>query len=297
MPTLEELKKRKDELTALFSDPEVLNNPERLQALSFEFNQVQKEIGQKEREGANMQEPEKTVMEIRPGTGGEEAALFANQLLTLYKRFAEKKGWKVAVIDEAKTDLGGIKYVALEIQGKNAYHLLKHEGGIHRVQRIPATEKSGRIHTSAVSVAVLAVFKHTPIELKPEDLIVETAKSSGPGGQNVNKRMTAAKITHKPTGIIVGSQIERSLEQNKQRALALLKSKIYALEQEKNLEELSKERKEQVGTGERSEKIRTYNFPQDRVTDHRINKSWYNLEGILQGNIDDIVLQCSKIAD
>lgn len=295
MDSLQELQRKREELTQQFSLPDIASNPERLKALSLEFGKVQQEIARLEKEGAKT-EPGRILMEIRPGTGGEEAALFAGRLLVMYQRFAEKMGWNMLIVDEATRDLGGMKYVTLEVGGKNAYKLLANEGGTHRVQRIPITEKNGRIHTSTVTVAVLPLIENVPIEIKPEDIIFETAKSSGPGGQNVNKRMTAARLTHKPTGLTASSQVERSLDQNRQRAFALLKAKIYAESEEKKTREAMQERKEQVGTGERSEKIRTFNFPQDRVTDHRLQKSWGNIEGILQGNIKDILESCSALS-
>lgn len=295
MASIDELKQKREGLTGQFSHPDIVNNPERLKALSLEFGRIQQEIARFEKEGSK-KEPAKIIMEIRAGTGGEEAALFAGRLLTMYQRFAEKMGWAVLIVDEATSELGGMKYATLEIQGSDAYKLLSHEGGTHRVQRIPITEKSGRVHTSTATVAVLPVIENAPVEVKQDDLIFETAKSSGPGGQNVNKRMTAAKLTHRPTGITVASQIERSLDQNRQRALSLLKTKIYALNEEKKLREVMQERREQVGTGERAEKIRTFNFPQDRVTDHRLQKSWGNIEGIMQGNIKDVLEACATLS-
>ncbi|MBI3335050.1 MAG: PCRF domain-containing protein [Candidatus Portnoybacteria bacterium] len=289
MPTLEELEKQKEQLTQQFSNPAITSNPERLKALSFEFAQIQKQIAQLQPQlpATSYQLP--AIIEIRAGTGGEEASLFAGDLFRVYEKFALKKGWRVGVIDESKNDVGGYKEVVFEVKGKNAYELLKNEAGTHRVQRIPVTEKSGRIHTSTATVAVLPEVSEAQIEIKPEDLEFETTKSSGPGGQNVNKRMTAARILHKPSGIVVTSQVERSLDQNRQRALKLLRAKLYALEQEKLTASLSHERREQIGRAMRAEKIKTYNFPQNRLTDHRINKSWHNLDRIMEGNLDEIL--------
>jgi peptide chain release factor 1 len=288
MASKEDLIKRKQELTEAFSDPSAMSSPERMKALSLEFSDVQKQL-------AALQEASKTpassgaIIEIRAGAGGDESSLFAGDLLVMYERFAQKQQWSVLVIDENKSDLKGYKGVVCEIKGKNAYELLKGEGGTHRVQRIPATEKSGRIHTSTATVAVLPVTEGIQIEIRPEDIEVETAKSSGAGGQNVNKRMTAARLIHKPSGIVVASQTERSLEQNKQNAMKVLKAKLYAQEQEKKQSSLSQDRRNQIGSAMRAEKIKTYNFPQDRLTDHRLNKNWHNLESIFQGNIKEIL--------
>ncbi len=294
MPPLEELEKRKEELILLFADSEVLKNPERIKALSLEFAQIQRQISQQGAKDEDENDPKKLIMEIRSGTGGGEAALFAGELLSMYQRFAEKKGWRVMVIDDSKTTLGGIKSVALEIQGKDAYSLLRYEAGTHRVQRIPLTEKTGRVHTSTATVTVMPLINQSLIEIKNDDLIIDTAKSSGPGGQNVNKRMTAIRITHKPSGMVVTSQVERSLDQNRQHALVLLKAKLHAIQQEEKMQTTSKERREQIGSGDRSDKIRTYNYPQNRITDHRINKNWHNLAHVIEGNLDDIVSELKE---
>lgn len=290
MPTLQDLQKRKGELTQLFSDPAITSNPERLKALSLEFAEIQKQVAQLQNLTLTANSKlQNAIIEIRAGTGGEEASLFAGDLFRMYEKFALKKGWQVSAIDESKNDVGGYKEVVFEVKGKGAYELLKNEAGTHRVQRIPQTEKSGRIHTSTATVAVLPEVSETLVEIKPEDLEFETAKSSGPGGQNVNKRMTAARILHKPSGIVVTSQVERSLDQNRQRALKLLRAKLYALEQEKLTASLSQERREQIGRAMRAEKIKTYNFPQNRLTDHRSGKSWHNLDRIMEGNLDEVI--------
>jgi len=250
---------------------------------------------EKERELKNLLENRKReqfkdiIIEIRAGTGGEEAALFANDLFRMYSRYAEDKGWKIKILDSHRTDLGGFKEVIFEIAGEEAYENLKFEAGVHRVQRIPVTEKSGRIHTSTATVAVLPKPKQRQIQIKPEDLKIETFRASGPGGQYVNRRETAVRITHLPTGIVVASQNERSQLANKENALKILEARLYQLELEKSLSKIQKQRKEQIKTGERSEKIRTYNFPQDRVTDHRIKKTWHGIEEILDGNLDPII--------
>jgi peptide chain release factor 1 len=234
------------------------------------------------------------IFEIRAGVGGEEAALFARDLWRMYLKYFNKKNFKVIVYEEQNSDLGGIKTLVAEVKGENVYELLKNEAGVHRVQRIPITEKSGRIHTSTASVAVLPKYEYTPIEIKESDIEIEFFRASGPGGQNVNKVETAVRIYHKPTGIVVTCQSERTQQRNKEIALQILKSKLWQMEQEKINKELVQERRQQIGTQERSEKIRTYNFPQNRVTDHRLNKSWYNLEDIMDGELDIIIKEFEK---
>jgi peptide chain release factor 1 len=237
---------------------------------------------------------ETVYFEIRAGVGGEEAALFARDLWRMYLKFFEKKGWKVRVLEESLSDLGGIKTLVSEVSGEDVYQLLKNESGVHRVQRIPVTEKSGRIHTSTASVAVLPKLEAPPIQIKESDLEIEFFRASGPGGQNVNKVETAVRILHKPTGIVVTCQTERNQQRNREIALQLLKNKLYELEQRKISGQLTDLRRSQIGSQERSEKIRTYNFPQNRITDHRIGKSWYNLEDILNGNLDVILRSFQK---
>lgn len=234
------------------------------------------------------------LFEIRAGVGGEEAALFAKDLWRMYSRYFEKMGFKVIVYEDHRSDLGGIKTLVAEVRGDNVYELLKNEAGVHRVQRIPITEKSGRIHTSTASVVVLPKYEFTPIEIKDSDIEIEFFRASGPGGQNVNKVETAVRIYHKPTGIMVSCQSERTQQRNKEIAIQILKSKLWQLEQEKHNKELALERRQQVGAQERAEKIRTYNFLQNRVTDHRLNKSWYNLEKILDGELGVIIKAFEK---
>lgn len=232
--------------------------------------------------------------EIRAGVGGEEAALFARDLWRMYLKFFEKKNFKVTILDSLETNLGGIKTLIAEVSAPDIYKLLKNEAGVHRVQRIPLTEKSGRIHTSTASVAIIPKVNSLPIELKESDLEFEFFRAGGPGGQNVNKVETAVRIIHKPTGITVSSQVERSQQRNREIALELLKNKLWEIEQQKISGTISEERKKQIGSQERSEKIRTYNFPQNRVTDHRLNKSWHNLEDIMNGNLDVIIRAFQK---
>jgi peptide chain release factor 1 len=238
---------------------------------------------------------ESVIIEIRAGVGGEEAALFARDLFRMYSKYAASQGWKQTVFDLKESDLGGIKEVVFELKGENVFSKMKWEGGVHRVQRIPKTEKSGRIHTSTATVAVLRKpAMEDQIKINPSDLKIDYYKASGPGGQYVNKRMTAVRITHLPSGIVVTCQTERSLQQNKESALAILEAKLLEKKEMENLEKLTKERREQIGWAKRAEKIRTYNFPQNRVTDHRIKKSWHNLEEIMGGDLDIIIRGLEK---
>ena len=229
------------------------------------------------------------IIEIRAGTGGDEAALFAADLFRLYSRYAEKKGYKIELISSSKIGIGGFKEVISNIRGKDAYKHLKYESGVHRVQRIPETEKSGRVHTSAATVAVLPEAEAVDIEIKPEDLKINVFRSSGPGGQSVNTTDSAVRITHLPTNTIVTCQDEKSQFKNKEKALKVLRSRLLAEKEEAERKKRGDQRRSQIGTGDRSEKIRTYNFPQDRLTDHRIKLTLHNLDGIMQGEIDPLI--------
>lgn len=229
------------------------------------------------------------ILEIRAGTGGEEAALFAADLLKMYMKFAEKKGWTVELTDANETDLGGFREVTCMIYGKNAYSILKFESGTHRVQRIPATESQGRVHTSAVTVAVLPEAEDVDIDINRDDLRIDVYRSSGAGGQHINKTSSAIRITHLPTGIVVTCQNERSQRQNREKAMQILKARLYDAAMRASQDKTAADRKGQVGSGDRSERIRTYNFPQGRVTDHRVNVSMYQLEEFLNGDMEEIL--------
>lgn len=233
--------------------------------------------------------PNEIILEVRAAAGGEEAALFAEQLAIMYQRYAEMQGWGVKIIDESKSSLGGYKEASFEIRGKGVYEALRFETGVHRVQRVPATEKSGRVHTSTASVAILPIRKKVKFVINPSDLLIETSRSGGKGGQNVNKVETAVRIVHVPTGLDVRSTNQRSQGANKEKAMEILTAKLAALEEEKEASKHSANRKSQIGTGDRSEKIRTYNILQDRITDHRIKESWHNIPTILAGNLGPII--------
>ena len=229
------------------------------------------------------------IIEIRAGTGGEEASLFAADLFRMYSRFAEKNNWQVQILSSSPSSLNGFKEIIFGIKGKDVFAKLRFESGVHRVQRIPTTEKSGRIHTSTVSVAVLPEASEIEIKIKPEDLEISTFRASGHGGQNVQKVSSAVRVLHKPTGLVISCQDERSQQRNKEKALKFLRAKLLSQKIEKQEQELGKSRRLQIGKAMRAEKIRTYNFPQNRLTDHRLNKSWHNLEEIMNGNLDKIV--------
>lgn len=268
---------------------------EELDAIKIQKEAIErqvKDIVESEKEEEEF--PNEIILEVRAGAGGDEASLFAWQLANMYQRYAEKKGWNTKIVSESKSDVDGYKEVAIEVRGKDVYKELRYETGVHRVQRVPGTEKNGRIHTSTASVAVLPMKKKTKIIINPIDLEMEYSRSGGAGGQNVNKVETAVRLIHIPTGLDVRSTSERSQLANREKAMQILTAKIQAQKDEEDAKKYSGDRKNQIGTADRSEKIRTYNFPQDRITDHRIKKSWSNIHIIMQGKLDDIVESLSS---
>jgi peptide chain release factor 1 len=283
------LRQRKLELERQLRDPAILREAAQVKEISMELQRLEKKIRAAERLGSDGAAPARVIVEIRAGVGGGEAALFTAELLRMYVAYAKRRGWEVVLIDTHPTTIGGYREAVLEIAGSGAYETLQYEAGVHRVQRIPATEKTGRIHTSTVSVAVLPEAKESDIEIRPQDIKVEFFRSSGPGGQNVNKVETAVRIQHLPSGLVVSSQESRSQQKNRELAMTLLRTKLLDAQREAEAEKTAQERREQIGKAERAEKIRTYNFPQDRVTDHRLKKSWHNIESVLAGNLDPIV--------
>ncbi len=334
---LDKLLKRYNEVAALLTKKEVLNNPALLKKYSMEYKELQdiiekykallkveetlketeellesgdaeiKELAEKEIEELKEKrdklqkeirllllpkdpmENKNIIMEIRAGVGGEEAALFARDLYRMYLGYAEKKGWKVELMDSHPTDIGGFKEIIFSISGKDVYKYLRYESGVHRVQRVPETEASGRIHTSTATVAVLVEAEEVDVKINPDDLRIDVYHSSGHGGQNVQKVATAIRIIHKPTGIMVTCQDERSQLQNKIKAMRILRARLYDLYRREKEQKIVNERRSQIGRGNRNERIRTYNFPQGRVTDHRINLSLYNLSEIMEGNLDELI--------
>jgi len=294
-----ETKKILDETRSFYK---ATTDPELKELAEEEINSLQNELRDIEeqlKEALIPKDPndsKNAIVEIRAGTGGEEAALFAADLFRMYSRYAEKKGWKVEVVDFNETGLGGFKEIIFLVSGNNAYGALKYESGVHRVQRVPITESSGRIHTSAASVVVLPEVEDVEIEINPDDLKIEFYRAGGHGGQNVNKVETAVRITHIPTGIVVQCQDERSQFKNREKAMKILKSRLYDKMMAEKEAQITAHRRSLVKTGDRSEKIRTYNFPQNRVTDHRINLTLYNLQEILDGEIDPII-EALKLAE
>ena len=235
-----------------------------------------------------LKEPEAVIIEIRAGTGGNEAGLFARDLFRIYSKYAQNQNWKQKVLDSNPTEVGGYKEIIFELNGGNVWPRMKQEGGVHRVQRIPKTEKAGRVHTSTATVAVLPKPKGTEVKINPADLRIDFYRSSGPGGQYVNKRETAVRITHIPSGLVVTSQTERNQQENKENALSILSARLLEKKSREEEERLGGNRKAQIGWAMRCEKIRTYNFPQNRITDHRIKKSWHNIDEIMDGNLEAI---------
>ncbi len=297
MASGEELKKELETIQKQLSDPEFVLDYKRMAEVSKRYAEIERMLLAlslpKGQTGSEKGQNE-IIIEIRAGTGGEEAALFASTLFEMYKKYATLQGWQVAVLDYNRTTLGGYKNMVFEVSGKDAWQKMEFESGVHRVQRIPETEKSGRVHTSTATVAVLPKAKKTDVEIKPDEIEMSFYRSGGPGGQNVNKVSTAVRILHKPSGIVVSSQEERSQAQNKERALEVLRTKLLDAKRKQEEGKVTEERRRQIGSAERAEKIRTYNFPQDRITDHRIKKSWGNIEKILEGNLDPITKELNK---
>jgi len=291
--------KRIDEARSLTDS----NDTELSQLAALELEELYPKVEQLERELKAMLIPKdprderSVIVEIRAGTGGDEAGLFAADLFRMYSLYAEKNNWKVEILSQNETGIGGFKEIIFSLQGKGAYSRLKWESGVHRVQRVPATEASGRIHTSTVTVAVLAEVEEVDIDIPDGDIKIDVYRSAGAGGQNVQKNSTAIRITHIPSGIVVACQDERSQLQNKLRALSILRARLFEIEEEKRQQELDSARRSQVGTGERAEKIRTYNYPQSRVTDHRINLSSYNLPTVMNGEIDQFIEELTLNAE
>lgn len=271
------------------------NDPDMREMLKEELNSAKTRVSELEEElkilllPKDPNDEKNVIVEIRAGAGGDEAALFAAEIYRMYVRYAERQRWRVETMDVEEIGIGGMKYVSFMISGQGAYSRLKYESGVHRVQRVPETESGGRIHTSTVTVAVLPEAEEVEFEINPADLQVDTYRSSGAGGQHVNKTESAIRITHLPTGLVVECQDERSQHKNKERAMKILRSRLVDMERAKKNAEIASERKSQVGTGDRSERIRTYNFPQGRVTDHRIGLTLYKLEQILNGALDELI--------
>ena len=268
---------------------------EELAGLNAKAIQIAAEL-EEEIHPASPKDKKNAIIEIRAGTGGDEAALFAGDLFRMYSRYCERHGWKLGLIDSNVIGIGGYKEIIFEVKGEGAYGFLKFEAGTHRVQRVPETEKAGRVHTSTATVVVLPEAEEVDIEIKPNDIRIDTFCSSGPGGQSVNTTYSAVRLVHLPTGIAVSSQTERSQHQNKERAFRVLRARLLAKQEEDLRVSESSARSAQVGAGDRADKIRTYNFPQDRVTDHRINTSWHSIARIMDGEIDEIVDALKKAA-
>ena len=274
---------------------ELLHDPEMKELAEIEYYESKEKLPKLEEElkilliPKDPDDDKNIICEIRAGAGGEEAALFAGTLFRMYTMYAEKKHWKLEVLNENETGLGGYKEISFMITGKGAYSRLKFESGVHRVQRVPDTESSGRIHTSTATVAVLPVVEDVEIEINPSDIKMEVYRASGAGGQHINKTSSAVRLIHEPTGIVVECQTERSQFQNKDNAMRMLRTKLYEIEKQKQDSEVANARKSQVGSGDRSEKIRTYNYPQGRITDHRIGMSIYQMENFLNGDLDEMI--------
>jgi len=292
---VEKLEKLEKELEGALITKKESQDSEMISLAEEEIQKLEKEKEKAEQElkvallPSDPNDSKDIIMEIRAAAGGDESALFSAELFRMYSRFAESKNWKTNILSSNRIGIGGFKEVVFEIQGEGAYSLLKYESGVHRVQRVPETEKSGRVHTSTVTVAVLPEAEEIDLVLDPKDLKIETSTAQGHGGQSVNTTYSAIRMTHIPTGIMVSCQDERSQQQNRFKAMMIMRSRVLKYEQEKADKERSNARLNQVGTGDRSEKIRTYNFPQDRITDHRVKLNWSNIEKIMDGEMDDII--------
>ncbi|MSU56458.1 MAG: PCRF domain-containing protein [Candidatus Taylorbacteria bacterium] len=297
--SLERLLKEEEEIKAMLAgDPTmaelVKKELENLEAQKATLKtQIENLLKEEEAEDAF---PNELVLEVRAGVGGEEAALFARKLADMYKTYAARVGWSFVVVDESTTSIGGYREASFEINGKGAYKALRFETGVHRIQRVPDTEKSGRVHTSTASVAILPIRKKASLEVPLSDIEIEFSRSGGAGGQNVNKVETAVRLTHRPSGIVVRCTSERSQGRNREKAMGILLSKLEIMKEEKEAKQYAGVRKEQIGTADRSEKIRTYNILQDRITDHRIKESWHNIPAIFEGNLGPI-LEALETAD
>ncbi len=294
-PIYEKAEEYEKTLNSMKEAEELLSDDELKELAKEEFKEASEKLKKLENELKIMLLPKdpndekNVILEIRAGTGGEEAALFAADLFRMYSRYAERKGFEVEVMDKSLSDTGGIKEIVVGVKGKGAYSRFKYESGTHRVQRVPVTESQGRIHTSAATVAVLPEAKEVDVQINPEDLKIDVFRASGHGGQHVNTTDSAVRITHIPTGIVVSCQDEKSQLKNKAKAMTVLRARLYDLYQRKQQEERARERRQQIGSGDRSERIRTYNFPQGRVTDHRINLTLYKLDSIMEGDLDELI--------
>ena len=297
-PIIDEYNKYKEYINTVSEDKELLEteeDEELLLMLRADLSNAQKSLKESEEKikllliPKDPNDDKNVIMEIRGGTGGEEAALFASTLMRMYSMYADSQGWRLEILNSNATELGGYKEISFLIEGKGAYSRLKYESGVHRVQRVPETESGGRIHTSAVTVAVLPEVEAVEVDINRNDLRIDVFRAGGPGGQCVNTTDSAVRITHIPTGIVVSCQDEKSQLQNKEKAMKILRSRIYEVMEEERRKTLADERKSQVGSGDRSERIRTYNFPQSRITDHRINLTIYRLEQFLNGDMDEVI--------
>ena len=294
-PIVEKYREYKKTKQSMDEASEMLSDPELKELAEVEMLEAKEKLPQIEEEikilllPKDKDDDKNVICEIRAGAGGDEAALFAGTLFRMYSMYAERKHWKLEILNENETELGGYKEISFMITGKGAYSRLKFESGVHRVQRVPDTEASGRIHTSTATVAVLPVVEDVEIDINPADIKMEVFRSSGGGGQHIYKTSSAVRLIHEPTGIVVECQTERSQFQNKDNAMKMLKTKLYDMEKQKQDSEITNARRSQVGSGDRSEKIRTYNYPQGRITDHRIGLSIYQMEDFLNGNLDDMI--------